>query len=173
MSWALNFFIKVEPVPGVLKYCKEIKKCHWVLNMELCLAMPQPGFCTVLWCLCLPWAWLQARKGNLFIFLQHNWYCSLCPASCPLFSLHFRVGVCTLCWTGSGVCMCLCVHNPECSDKDVAGMFPVFSSCNLWMLVIEQLFIYIYINISINKQVASSFSCNFSVYREAWVYDFI
>lgn len=59
-------------------------------------------------------------------------------------------------------CVCVCII-PQSSEKQVAGM--LFNSCNLWMLVIEQLFIYI--NISVNKQAASSFSCNFSVYWEA------
>lgn len=141
--------MKVEPVPAVLKYCKLIKKCHWVINIELCLAVPQPGFCTVPWCLCLPWTWLQARKGNLFIFLQHNWYYSLCPASCPLSSLHFRVSVCNpLLDRYQYVCVCLCII-PKSSEKHVAGMLPVLSAVTsgcLWLS--SYLYTYIYIKIS-------------------------
>lgn len=45
------------------------------------------------------------------------------------------------------MCVCVCII-PKSSEKHVAGMFPKFNSCNLWMPVIEQLFIYIYMLIS-------------------------
>lgn len=41
---------------------------------------------------------------------------------------------------------------PKSSEKCVVEMFPMLNNSHLWMLVIEQLFIYS------NKQTASSFS---------------
>jgi len=59
-------------------------------------------------------------------------------------------------WIGIIVCVI-----PKSSEKYVVGMFPMLKDSYLWMLVIEQLFIYS------NKQTASSFSCNFYVYWKA------
>lgn len=123
------------------------------------------GLCTVLRCTCLPLKWLHAIKVNLFIFLQHNWtvnftfsciiiHCPICISKTSLFVFTFFAY-----WIGTIVCII-----PKSSEKYVVEMFPMLNNSHLWMLVIEQLFIYG------NKQTASSFTCNFYVYWKAWVY---
>lgn len=167
MGWGLNFFMKVEMVPAVLKYCKQITNAieSWTLSSACCATarlLYSP------WCLCLPWAWLQPEGGSyLFfysitatvLFVLHSVLCPVCISGLVFAPLVGEVPVHECVW----------VWIIPKSSQNVAGMFPVFNKCNLWMLVIEQLFIYIYINIYI-EQAASSFSCNFSVYWKAWVF---
>lgn len=133
------------------------------MNIQHCLNLTHPGFCTVSWCMCLPLKWLHAIRVNLFMFF----YSITDPVTFTLSCIIIHCPVCiskvgllvfavVVYWIGTIVCII-----PKSSEIYVAEMFPMLNNSYLWMLVVEQLFIHS------NKQTASSFSCNFYMYWKA------